>query len=125
MEGTWPVSMEGKKVGQCAVTKQGLYYKIHCRCAVPGKELLRLRWGNEDLGLLAPVDGALGLETCQPIKRFPGGTPSFSLWEKQRQPEGRFVPLSPGEPFAYLSELGHARLSYQNGTEGITILDKT
>ncbi len=125
MEGTWPVCLGEKKVGQCVVTRQGLYYQICCRCVVPGEPLLRLCWNGQELGLLAPEGGQLRLDTRRPCKHFPQGTPSFTLEENRRRPEELFIPLSPGEPFAYLSRLEGARLSYQNGKKGITLSDKT
>ena len=118
MEGTWDVWEEAERVGQCAVTREGLYYRIRCRCE-NRRGLYRLFWGTENLGVLEPEGQDLVLETRQAVKRFAAGRPRFRLEKPQ---ERMFVPLRPGESVPCLQELEQARFVRQEGQPGLSIL---
>lgn len=123
MEGTWDVLENGKTVGQCTVKKEGLYYKIQCKCLEkPG--LFRLYWGEESLGVLVPQEHTLVLETRQAIKRFASGKPRFSLRQPQEKRTEAFIPLCPGEPFAYIQDLERAHFARRDGRPGIVLFNK-
>ena len=61
------------------------------------------------------------LETKVPVKRIGEGEMSFILIPKQVPLSGTFVPISPEEPFAYISRLKKSFLVYKNGQVGILI----
>lgn len=118
MEGTWKIYQGDQAVGVCTVAREGLYYRITARCeGLTGR--YRLFWGEEDLGLLVPEQGALTMQTRRSSKHFPAGEPHFSL--KKKQEKGRFVPLSPKEPFSYLQELERAVFTRRDGQPGLLL----
>lgn len=125
MEGNYEVRFGNRSCGKVQVQRQGLYYRFLCRCRISGEVLCRLRVTcgdkQEELGILSPVEGGFGLEKKIPVKRLGNGLPVFQLYVKQEQAEGRFVPITPEEPFAYISRLKDAYLVHRNGQAGILI----
>ena len=82
-------------------------------------------WAKDvSIGVLVPKGDGFFLDTRLPVKRF-----AEDHWDFQIQPsrpvlEGRFVPIKPEEPFAYLTRLKDAHLLRQNGQVGILIKEK-
>lgn len=112
--------------GNVTVTKEGLYYRFSCRCKLSGDVMHRLvvttDAGNVDLGVLVPMDGQFGTEKRISCKKF-GANPQFRLLPKHERMQGRFVPIYPEEPFAYMTKLKNAFLATQNGQTGILIME--
>ena len=79
--------------------------------------------GTVDLGVCVPVDGGFGVERSVPCKKVGEGVPEFQLVPKHERMGGRFVPVYPEEPFAYLSRLKDSFLSVRNGVPGIVIAE--
>lgn len=126
MEENYVVSLGGKQVGRAQVTRQGLYYRVVCRCSLSGEVMYRLECAcgsrSTSLGILIPCESGFGLETCFPVNRVGEGTLTFTLQPKHDPLEGRtFVPISPEEPFAYLARLKDAFLEVQDGEKGASI----
>ena len=125
MEGNYAVTFGKQACGKVQVLRQGLYYRFICRCRIRGDTLFRLRVScggrQEELGVLAPVDGGFGLDRKLPVKNFKEGTPEFRLYTKVEEREGKFVPILPEEPFSYISRLQNAFLQSKNGQIGISI----
>ena len=71
------------------------------------------------LGVLVPQDGGFQLETRIPVKRVGEGELSFSVAPRHRTAAGKFVPLSPEEPFRYITRLKDAYLEQRNGQLGL------
>lgn len=119
MEGNYPVYFGTQPVGKVQVLRQGLYYKFHCRCQLSGEVICRLYVTSADkresLGVVVPMGEGFGLDTRLAAKRLGEGKPQFHLAPKQEKPERKLVPISPEEPFAYLSRLKDAYLTEQNG----------
>ena len=114
MEENYGVYFGNRPVGKVQVTRQGLYYHFLCRCELTGDVMCRL-WvtcadKRESLGLVVPVDGGFGLNTSLPIKRLGEGELTFSLLPKHDKPAGKFIPISPEEPFAYIERLKQSYL---------------
>ena len=76
---------------------------------------------QENLGILVPEEDSFILNTSLPVKRIGEGEMSFVLRPKQESLTGSFVPISPEEPFSYISRLKESFLLYQNGQPGIRI----
>ena len=115
-----------KSVGKAQVTEQGLYYHVVCRCSLSGEVMYRLevscREKRENLGVLVPGENGFGLDTRFPISRVGRGVLSFCLLPRHDPLQGRlFVPITPEEPFAYLSRLKDAFLEIQEGKKGASI----
>ena len=125
MIGTFEIMQGTSTIGKVTVERQGLYYRIRCRCCLTGEVMHHLVVSSgekrEDLGTLVPLDGAFGLEKRVPVKKLGEGEPTFQLLPKHSSPNGRFIPVYPEEPFSYMSRLKEAYLEARNGQLGLTI----
>lgn len=125
MVGNYELTRMGKPCGHVAVEKQGLYYHFSCRCRLPEGQMycLTVHCGDrqENLGVCVPMDGQFGAEKRIPCKRLGEGTMEFSLLPKHEKREGKFVPIYPEAPFAYLTRLEDAVLESRDGQLGIVI----
>ena len=125
MEKFYSVTCSGKSCGKVSVRKQGLYYHFHCRCTVDREDIYRLVLSCDDhresLGILIPSEDAFCLRTKVPVKKLPEGEWSFCITSKQMEDNGLFIPISPEEPFAYISRLKESFLTSQNGQPGIQL----
>ena len=125
LEGNYVVTFGNRPCGNVQVVKQGLYYRFICRCQLAGDILFRLRVScggcREDLGILVPTDGGFGLEKRIPVKYFCQGLPEFKLYAHVEEPEGKFVPIVPEEPFSYIAKLKSSYLVRRDGQVGILV----
>ena len=125
MERTFPVTVCGRQAGKVLVRRQGLYYHFSCICNLEKDRIYRLVVAcgsfRENLGIPVPDGGSFVLNTKMPVKKIGEGNMSFSLVSKQETASGTFVPISPEEPFAYISRLKETFLVIQNGQSGINI----
>ena len=91
MEEKYEVFCGGLPVGKAEVTKQGLYYKVICRCKADGEEVHRLtvRWkdGWENLGVPVPDRDGLFLSKRVAAKRIGQGPYDFVLMPLSLDPE--------------------------------------
>lgn len=114
-------------MGKVQVTRQGLYYRFRCRCRLSGGVICRVsvRCGEkqENLGILVPMGDGFGLDTGLAMKKLGQGSPEFLVMPVRPKGE-KFVPISPEEPFSYLSRLKNAYLAERNGTIGILLDEK-
>ena len=128
METCYEVCYGNETVGKVQLRKEGLYYRVICRCMVPGKEIYRLfvQQGSrrESLGVLVPEDDGLVLNKRIPVKRFSDGTFAFVVSTGAGSCTGEFVPICPEEPFLYIHRLKTAFLESENGRIGIRIIKK-
>ena len=124
MEKTYGVFLGNHQVGKVQVLKIGLYYRFICHCKLTGSILCRLYVAcgdqKESLGIVVPIGDGFGLDTRLPIKRLGEGEMTFCLLPKHSV-SGRFVPIYPEEPFAYMEQLKNGFLSVQNGQVGMMI----
>lgn len=126
--GDYDVFFGTRQSGRVQVRRQGLYYRFTCRCRLSGEVVCRLYVScggkRENLGVLVPMDGGFGLDTQIPVKRLGEGEPVFTLIPKHNSPSGRFVPIVPEEPFAYIERLKTSFLVRKYGQMGILIEDE-
>ena len=129
MEGTYVITQFGEAVGQATVRRQGLYWQFTCRCDLSGEMVCRVRvtcGGREaDLGILVPEGGQFRLVTRVAASKLGSGTPEFICQPRRPELKGKFIPLRPEEPFAYLHRLEDAFLARQNGQIGLMIPDQS
>lgn len=118
----------GKACGKVSVSKQGLYYRFHCRCTLDREDIYRLVLScnqvQENLGILIPEGGSFALISRVSCKRIPKGDWHFFILPKARNQEEHFIPISPEEPFGYISRLRESFLVLQNGQPGILVSQK-
>lgn len=111
--------------GKVQVQRQGLYYRFYCRCRLSDSVVCRLQVtcgsSRESLGIVVPMEDGFGLDTRLPVKRLGDGELEFRLVPKHEVSSGRFVPIYPEEPFAYLSRLKKGYLVRKNGQAGVVI----
>ena len=110
MEESYEVSYEGKTVGRIELKREGLYYRLSCRCRLQDEAIHRLYAGSEKLGVLIPENGALVLETRVAVKRLKPGV-IFTLDESSEE----YIPIHPGEPFSHLDKVRWGRLAFRDG----------
>ena len=128
MEGTYQILMGDKGIGAVTVTRQGLYYNFDCRCDLSGDVICRVMviCGGEmhNLGIPVPEGGTFVLRTKLPTKQLGEGEMQFQVRPNHKKVEGQFVPISPEEPFSYLSRLQDAFLEFREGVPGVVIPDQ-
>lgn len=122
----YPVMDQDKQIGRAQLTREGLYYRLVCRCKLPAGGMCRLeiQCGEKraDLGILVPVENGFGLDTHFPVNRIGTGEIVFRLQpHRDASMERIFIPLKPEEPFRYLSRLKDAFLETRGGQRGISI----
>lgn len=128
MDEQHPIKLGDKIVGKAEVHREGLYYRIRCRCYELGKGVYRVTVAcggrEESLGILVPEGLDFCVATRIPVKKIGEGLLSFSAVPKHGPVEGRFVPLSPEEPFRYIAALKNAYLAKRDGRIGLIIKDR-
>ncbi len=121
------IQLGGQAIGQAEIVKEGLYYRFTCRCRLSGEVVYRLqaRCGEmtENLGIPVPEGKDFVLRTRLPIKRLGEGSITVIATPKEAGLEGKFVPLSPEEPFQYLRRLQNAYLQTRCGQVGVVLSD--
>ena len=125
MEGIYPIELSGREIGQAEVTRQGLYYHFTCRCRLTGEVICRLAavCGDqmENLGVPVPETGYFVLQKNVPVSKLKDGNLRIRVVPRHPQLDGKFIPIRPEEPFAYLSRLKDAYLQRRGGQLGIVI----
>lgn len=125
MEGVYDIYLGRDVIGKAMVERQGLYYRFSCRCNLSGQVIYRLTVScgehRENLGVPVPVGSAFGLDTKLAMKKLGKGPFRFHAVPKHRKGEGKFVPVYPEEPFAYLTRLQNAFLEFRDGQAGVVI----
>ena len=124
---TYPILRGGESIGQACVEKKGLYYHFSCRCDLSGEVIYRLTASCgekcENLGVPVPDGGEFMLTTRIPVSRLGQGEITVRAVPKHGKLEGKFIPISPDEPFNYLRQLENAVFEKRNGQPGILIRD--
>ena len=125
MEEQYEAFLGNRPVGKVQLTRQGLYFRVVCRCMLPSDGVYRLyAMGDgrrENLGVVVPDGEGFLLDKRIPAKRIGSGHPQFILSSGTPSPSGTFFPISPEEPFLYIDRLKHAFLESENGKVGIRI----
>ena len=117
MEGKYEVTLAGQTVGNVELKREGLYYRISCRCRMFDGEIHRLYTDGEKLGVLVSENGDLVLETKVAARRLKPGC-MFSLDENR----GEFIPIRPGESFGHLDKVHCGRLAFRDAEPGIFLI---
>ena len=125
---TYPVLLGQETIGTAQVEKEGLYWKIRCRCTIESNVMYRiLLCGDhrqEDLGICAPEGHQFTLCKRISTRQVPEGNLIFRAVPRHPQLQGKFVPISPAEPFRYLSQLEQVYLCRRDGQVGVVLQDQ-
>jgi len=128
MDGSYSVQFGKNTIGKVQVVKNGLYYRFVCRCRHSGDGVYRLMvsCGEQrfSIGVLVPEGDGFGLEKKIPAKQFVHPVSEFYIAPMHEAVQGKFVPLSPEEPFHYIAQLKDSFLTERNGRVGVIIPDK-
>lgn len=122
---TYPILRGGETIGQACVEKKGLYYHFSCRCDLSGEVIYRLTAScgekYENLGVPVPDSENFVLSTRIPVNKLGQGDMTVRAVPKHSSLEGKFIPISPDEPFEYLRKLEKAVFEKRNGQPGIVL----
>lgn len=125
MDGEYEIRMGKEVVGTATVEQQGLFYRFSCKCNISGSVICRVTVScnghHENLGVLIPMGSGFGLTTKVAVKKLGKGPFLFRATPKHQKNEGRFIPIYPEEPFAYITRLQNAFLEVRNGQAGVVI----
>lgn len=124
MEKNYDIHMGNEVVGRASLEKEGLYWKIHCRCQLSGDvahQVMVMAGEEINLGILVPEDGAFCLTKRIAMKRFADAEPEFRIKPRTPKTEQSFQPITPDEPFSYIEKLKNAYLEEKDGEIGVTL----
>ena len=122
LEGNYPIYLDGKIVGQAAVSREGLYWRFRCQCRRSWEVVSRLYVTDgektECLGVPVPEGTVFRLDTRIPQKKL--GEEKFRRYVRpdRGQVDEFFAPIRPEEPFTYLSRIKAAYLAHRDGQIG-------
>ena len=123
MESCYEVFFGKEVAGKVQLLRQGLYYRVICRCHIPGDQVYRLyvvQGGQrENLGVVVPDGDGFLLDKKIPVKRIGDEIPRFILSSGGSPLPGKFIPICPEEPFLYIDRLKTAFLESEHGKVGI------
>ena len=119
------IILGNEAIGKANMQKEGLYYRITCRCRLSGevtyKVIVSCGEQKADLGILVPENGAFMLTTRIPMKKLGEGAMLFRAEPRHPELKGKFVPISADEPFSYLSRLENAYMQIRDGQIGVIL----
>lgn len=123
MSESYDITFQNNAVGTAVMREKGLYYEIHCVCAMNKAGLYRVRLedGNTvlDLGTCLRVDDRYEIQTKLPKSKLSGNSVQFVLTDGETKPQGSFVPIIAGEPFLHLTKLPVSHLEVTENMIGI------
>ena len=122
----YEVTLDDRPVGKVQVLRQGLYYRVVCRCDITGEQMYRLEAlcgeNKVDMGTLIPMERGFGMEMRIPVSRLGEGEYQFRLRSRTETQEHRnFVPVDPAKPFEALASLADAVLEVQGEQMGVSL----
>lgn len=127
LESQYDIYHKGTVIGKAVLHKEGLYYEICCRCAIPGDTMYRVKIicgeTEKDLGICVPKGRELILNKRLPAKDFSGDVPIFHLREHNQNIRGKFIRVEQNEPFTYIAHLKNAHWHIKDDTQGVWIAD--
>lgn len=96
MEGFFEVTYGDVPVGKAELIRQGLYYRVICRCAIPDGDLCRLVavWtgGWKNLGIPIPDSAGFILQKSLPVKHIGDKELRFLLLRASDDPDAVLTP---------------------------------
>ncbi len=123
----FPVYYEDRLCGKANMERQGLYYRIICKCKIPTvapcKIQIRTDGRNINLGTCIKSGDLFTIDTKIPCKYIQETSIKFYILPKE--PEGTlgFVPIGEDVPFPHLHKLDKARMRYCSKQVGVIFME--
>lgn len=125
MNKIFEIKMDGQRIGEVEMKKEGLYYRFQCRCQLVQPNICTITLfsnGKEHkLGICVPTGNDFCLNTRIPIKYIGEGPFAFFATVKSSAEQERFCPIDPAKGFSELALLENARLCMRNNQLGVQI----
>ena len=125
MDQAFDITLQGEKVGQMLMKRQGTYYLLVGLFDVPQNERyqLNLRCGKETycLGICVPYGNQMGVRTRIRVSDIDERNPVFYITRKTDTAEVEFKHVNSGAPFGYVHHLTKGFFSARKGEQGIVI----
>ena len=124
----YPILCGEAAIGRAYVARQGLYYRIECRCTGQQKPIRLQVSGYQhtvDLGTCVPMETGFGMVTRIPVKQLGEGKLSFFQQVRKPAPVTEFIPILPNQPLSCLPMLQHTCLELRNGQIGLLFTDRS
>ena len=125
MDQAFDITLQGKKVGQMLMERQGTYYLLLGLCDVPANERyqMNLRCGTNIncLGICVPYGNQIGVRTRIKVSTIGEGNPVFYISQMMDTAREEFLPVNSGVPFGYVHLLSKGCFAVRKGEQGILI----
>jgi hypothetical protein len=109
----------GKVIGKVEAVREGLYYRFYCRCTLSGDVICRAMLEHdgkrENLGILVPEGDGFASRAKIPAKQLGDEEWRFLVVPNRGEESGKYIPIKPEEPFAYIARLKEAYLRVHQG----------
>ena len=119
----FPVYYGEKECGSAVLEKQGLYYRISCKCKIPVCTPCRIELSADgkkiDLGTCIKDGNTYILNTKIPVKHLLGKDLSFTMDSGALKDHTSYYPVSEDAPIPHLNRLEKARLVHMGEGVGI------
>ena len=118
----YQIVWKGKPVGDAEVHKEGMFYRVVCKCSLPKDGTFRVIVTDGknmcDLGICVPNGNGPVCMAHIPCRKLCGNNFSFSLRDANKTSG---LPIASNRPFVHLDKLNAARLQFTNGQSEIVI----
>ena len=123
----FPVYYGEKECGSAILEKQGLYYRILCKCKIPVCRPCRIQLSADgktiNLGTCIKEGNTYLLDTKIPIKYLHGKNICFTMDSNTLKDHKTFFPVNDNVPIPHVDKLEKARLVRKGETIGIIFED--
>lgn len=123
----YPIYYDEKECGNAIVDKQGLYYRIICKCKIPTnapcKITVQIGERNINLGTCIKAGNIYTVDTKIPCKYLASKNLKFNILSPKKECCQGFVPVGENVPFPHLNKLNKARMCHRNGQIGIVFTE--
>lgn len=118
----------GEKIcGRARLEKEGLYYRITCKCEIPTDALCRMQMKTRgeciDLGTCIKKGSSYMINTKIPCKRIDPEDVQITMLTNAPHTTGNFIPVSSKLPFPYLHKLERGRMAFVGEQVGMLFTD--
>jgi hypothetical protein len=125
MDQAFDITLQGEKVGQMLMKRQGTYYMLEGLCDFPTnvRYQLNLQCGTNTycLGICVPYGNQMGVRTRIKVSTIGERNPVFYISQMMDTAREAFFPVNSGAPFGYVHRLTKGFFAVRKGERGIVI----